>query len=222
MADQLASSPRRRRRSRPEVAGRIRDAARLLFAERGYAATTTKEIARVADVSETLLFRYHGGKAALFDEVITAPLNALMEDFVAHHSDASADATRAEDAARFVTRVYRLLDENRDLLSALTIGRGKNSDGESRAETAGLQGYFEQSVAQLEMQYAARGSAPGFDLGIGVRLGFGLLVSAALLRDWLFPEGPPPQPVIAEALEQMIARALSPLPTIDAAASRQL
>src|SRR6218665_1434156 len=53
---------RRRRRTRADVEQRICDAARQLFAERGYAGTATREIARQADVSETLLFRYYGDK----------------------------------------------------------------------------------------------------------------------------------------------------------------
>lgn len=56
---------------------RIRDAARHLFAERGYGGTTTREIARLADVSETLLFRYYGDKAGLLNEVVIAPFHAL-------------------------------------------------------------------------------------------------------------------------------------------------
>ena len=42
---------RRRRRTREDVVERIRAAARELFAERGYSFATTKEIARLADVS---------------------------------------------------------------------------------------------------------------------------------------------------------------------------
>ncbi|MDO5502625.1 MAG: TetR/AcrR family transcriptional regulator [Actinomycetia bacterium] len=40
-----------------------------LFAERGYAATTTKEIARVAGVNEVTVFRRFGSKAGVLDAI---------------------------------------------------------------------------------------------------------------------------------------------------------
>ena len=74
-----AGKLRRKRRSGEDVARRIREAARELFGERGYGASTTKEIARRAEVSETLLFRYYGDKAGLFSEVVAAPFHKLIE-----------------------------------------------------------------------------------------------------------------------------------------------
>src|SRR5690348_4602431 len=50
------------------------DAAVALFAEDGYAAVSTRRIAEVAGCSETLLFRYFGGKRGL----LLAICNDLM------------------------------------------------------------------------------------------------------------------------------------------------
>src|SRR5215469_7813336 len=41
-----------------------------LFARRGFAGTTTKEIAEAAGVSEALLFRHFPTKAALYEEIL--------------------------------------------------------------------------------------------------------------------------------------------------------
>lgn len=202
--------PRRKRRTREDVAERLREAARTLFAERGYAATTTKEIARVADVSETLLFRYYGGKEALFDEVISAPFNRLMQDFVARHADASSEATRDADARRFVAQVFQLFDSNRQLFSALTAAPATQREEQAPVGLRGLETFFEQSVEQQLMAFKAAGQKPDFDLAIGVRLGFGMIAAGVLLRDWLFPEGAPPDKQMTDALEHMIARALGP------------
>jgi AcrR family transcriptional regulator len=43
-----------------------------LFARRGFAGTTTKEIAEAAGVSEALLFRHFPTKAALYEEILQA------------------------------------------------------------------------------------------------------------------------------------------------------
>ncbi|GAB3160363.1 TetR/AcrR family transcriptional regulator [Amycolatopsis stemonae] len=46
------------------------DAAARLFAERGFDRTTVRDIAGLAGVNQSLLFRYFGTKDALFEEVI--------------------------------------------------------------------------------------------------------------------------------------------------------
>lgn len=201
---------RRKRRTREDVAERIREAARLLFAERGYAATTTKEIARVADVSETLLFRYYGGKAALFDEVVSAPFNRLMQAFVARHSDPKSDSTREADVREFVAQVFQLFNHNREMFSALVATPMPQIEDHAPVQLYGLEDFFKQSVVQQKLDYVAKGKEPSFDLGVGVRLGFGMIASSVLLRDWLFPSGAPSEEVMIDVLEQMVARALGP------------
>ncbi|GAB6887418.1 TetR/AcrR family transcriptional regulator [Desulfothermus okinawensis JCM 13304] len=49
---------------------RIIEAAYNLFSEKGYHATSTKEIAKAAKVSEVTLFRNFGTKEGLFEEVL--------------------------------------------------------------------------------------------------------------------------------------------------------
>src|SRR5690242_3811920 len=48
----------------------IVDAAVPLFARKGFAGTTTKEIAEAAGVSEALLFKHFPSKAALYEEIL--------------------------------------------------------------------------------------------------------------------------------------------------------
>jgi AcrR family transcriptional regulator len=54
--------PRRARRSTADVRARILQAARELFLDQGFQATTTKQICERADVSEPLLFTNFGTK----------------------------------------------------------------------------------------------------------------------------------------------------------------
>ncbi|HZV09457.1 MAG TPA: helix-turn-helix domain-containing protein, partial [Novosphingobium sp.] len=143
---------RRRRRSREDVVQRIHDAARQLFAEKGFAAATTKEIARLADVSETLLFRYYGDKAGLFGEVVTQPFQQLMDAFVARHPDPTAQGGRLDDTRLFTRQVYGLFEANEGLFRALLAGPGLD---EERPHLGGLAPFFAQAVDQVGRRYAA-------------------------------------------------------------------
>jgi AcrR family transcriptional regulator len=51
---------------------RIVDAVRDVFAEKGFDATTTRDLARAADVSEALLYRYFPSKDSLYAAVLNA------------------------------------------------------------------------------------------------------------------------------------------------------
>ncbi len=65
---------RRPRRSAAERRQQILAAARTLFAERGFDATTTRDLAAAADINDALIYRYFPDKqailAALVDEAI--------------------------------------------------------------------------------------------------------------------------------------------------------
>lgn len=202
MAETIDTPPearaRRRRRTREDVVDRIREAARQLFAERGYTLATTKEIARLADVSETLLFRYFGDKATLFDEVVTAPFNRLMEEFVTLHPD-PRDPHRDVDARRFVRNVYALFEDNQEMFRALLFQVPADGRGQPAMLFAGLDSFFEKSTA-----YATQDAASRVDYAIAVRLGFGMIASAVLFQPALFAPSTDREAVIT-ALEQMIA-----------------
>ncbi|AWK87366.1 TetR/AcrR family transcriptional regulator [Azospirillum thermophilum] len=59
-----------RKRDREATKGALLDAAKLVFAERGYDAATTREIAGRAGVNEQLIQRYFSGKAGLLLAVV--------------------------------------------------------------------------------------------------------------------------------------------------------
>src|SRR5438445_10287301 len=73
---------RRTRRSPQEVRELLLDAARQTFAARGYARSSTREIADAAGVSEALLFRHFGTKAKLFELAILNASAACREAYV--------------------------------------------------------------------------------------------------------------------------------------------
>src|SRR6185437_4293592 len=67
--------PRNQQKSVIEV--RILEAAVQLFARQGFSGTSTREIAQLADVNETTLFRYYGTKKELFWASLEARLSRI-------------------------------------------------------------------------------------------------------------------------------------------------
>ena len=185
---------------------RIRDAARQLFAEHGYGGTTTRNIARLADVSETLLFRYYGDKAGLFNEVVIAPFHALMAAFVKRHPDPTAPYPKQAETRRFSRAVYELFEGNEAMFRALLTGPATSGE-DAAPQLRGLAPFFDESVRQVRQRYMLAGIDPPFDLSIGVRLGFGMIAASVLLREALFPDAPG-RAAILDVLEQLIAQTL--------------
>lgn len=91
---------------------RIIGAALELFAERGFASTTTAEIARQAGVAEKTLFSHFKTKEALFDEALTpAALELLLnEGNPSHEAVFDAPWERLEDflVAAMTDRIRRI------------------------------------------------------------------------------------------------------------------
>lgn len=70
MAQAPSSSAGERRRDAAATRRRLLEAARDLFAERGYEAATVRDIAARAGANQALLFRYFGSKQKLLAEVV--------------------------------------------------------------------------------------------------------------------------------------------------------
>lgn len=82
------------------------EAVLLVFAERGYVAATTQEIARRAEVNEVTLFRRYGSKAALIqralgDCLLSSPLSRIVAS-----DDARADLVVIVEAYKETYRAY--------------------------------------------------------------------------------------------------------------------
>ena len=107
-----------KRRRRGEARAELLTAARDLFNERGYADTSTREIAERATVSETLMFRYFGTKAGLFREAMVQPFVEFVQAFATRIADGAFDSEDDEVATRdFVGGLYDVFHQHRGLVA---------------------------------------------------------------------------------------------------------
>lgn len=70
MSEQIHPEPQARRRDRAATETALLDAAKMVFAERGFDASTTRDVAARAGVNEQLIQRYFGGKSGLLLAVV--------------------------------------------------------------------------------------------------------------------------------------------------------
>lgn len=98
-----------------ERAGQIRAAARRVFAERGYAAATTDEIARAAGVSPGLVFHYFPSKKALLVET----MRALAEESLTRSLTVTPGESLDEQISRFVRQHGQFMTANLDLIKVV-------------------------------------------------------------------------------------------------------
>jgi AcrR family transcriptional regulator len=200
------AQPRRRRRTNTEVRGLLLRAARELFAERGYANATTRDIARRAGASEVLLFRYFNSKAQLFEEAISEPFDEFMRRIVSDRAGASVEGEDPSTTGRnYVEALYKLLLNERQLILSLITTRAYEGEGADRPR--GLQHYFAEGERSLKRMYESAGLTPEVDPRMGARLSFATVVAGALLQDWLFAETADADEV-AEAMGRFVSRGL--------------
>lgn len=191
-----------RRRKRAECEQRIVEAARTIFAEQGYDRATTREIAQHAEVSETLLFRYFGSKAALFDRIIFAPVGGLLSDFLTTHSTRQIDDDPLSSTREFLHALLVFIDANRKLLTTYAA-RTMTSDG-SEPGLTGLTDFYDLAGSLIIRMHEARGSHPDVAPSTAVRLSLGMVIASTLFERWLFPTGPLDRDELVDSLSKML------------------
>ena len=202
----LPATQRRARRSTAEVRALILDAARAVFAERGFAGATTRHIAARAGVAEPLIFNNFGSKAALFAEAVTEPFNARFREFLIYSDTLPPD--REERSAQYVQALFPFLRDHAELLLAMVKSTG---DVDATA-IHGLDDYFGKAIARVRAQFGAQGLAFDVPPELMIRYSFGMMAGAVLLGDWLFPDGAPDAEVAEATLARMLFKAGEPRP----------
>ena len=126
---------------------RIMKAARQLFEVNGFAATTTKEIAKNAGVSEVTLFRHFETKRNLFEQTVHSSLHPYkLEDYLENEAKYDLDA----DLRIIAKNMRSTLEDNIPLMKMvfkdrmkLSLSKSNLKHHEKKAKHS-LEKYFEQ------------------------------------------------------------------------------
>jgi len=162
-------------------------AAREIFAERGYAGATTKQIAERAEVGEVLLFRHFGNKAGLFDEAVLGPFQSFADEWTARWASHGISGDSMFELGRgYIELLYGFFDDNRQLVVALISAQAHHPGAASR-----LQSLFAR-LAETVREGTAEYGLPTRDPVTTVRLTFGLVLSTVEHAELFFAEGSRP------------------------------
>ena len=179
-------------------------AARELFAEKGFAATSTKEIAERASVTEPMLFRHFGTKAGLFEQAVLAPFNDYISEYMeAWENRPHGVVGPVQEARDFYRGFYEVLSANRRLIRALIAAEA--AQGPLAATGGGapaLGAVLERFEDVIRRERDERGFR-SFDPAVQTRLMFGLVFSIALHEDWMFDGSAGPRPDTATLIDEM-------------------
>jgi AcrR family transcriptional regulator len=198
----VGAPARATRRPRGEPRRLLLDAARALFARQDYRSTTTREIAEAAGVTEHLLFRNFGSKAALFREALVIPFTSFVDEFGQTWRSVVPEETDEDQLARhFVSQLYDVFVEHRGLVVTLMA-----SEGMSEEEMA------DAGIADVRQALTALGqiSAEGMQLR-GMRSGHpdlaaystvAMIAGMAALRSAYFGTKQPSKEAIVDELTQ--------------------
>jgi AcrR family transcriptional regulator len=177
------------RRRSPEVRQLLVDAAVRQFGANGYANTTTDEIAEIAGVSLSVLFRHFPAKADLFREALLQPFVESLRAFTAHWEHSFIEPVDEQEVMRLViSDLYDHLHAHSEALTALLGADAINPQTASEVHILFDQ-IFGQLAAMGQREAERRGWFPGEPMELNSRLLVAMLTSTVAHRQWFLPTG---------------------------------
>lgn len=166
---------------------RLLTAAREVFAEKGFRGATTRDIAERAALTEPMIFRYYGSKAALFEQAAVEPVVAFMDDYIAEWTAREHGAADAVSEARgFLKRLIEVMRADRELLLAIQAAGQFDTALEPAADR--LREAFRRIARMfetvVETEFTLRGLHSS-DRAAFVRVLLGMVIALSLHDDWL-------------------------------------
>ena len=181
----------RRRRTPGEVDDLILDAAREMFAAKGYAGTSSREIATLAGVHEPAIYRRFGSKAGLFDAAVRRPFNDAIAAYMANYESQLQRPQSTEQLVRnWVEPVFRLVSGHRELLVALLAAEQFHDEDQPAERVWELDALLRRMDGQAQFETDRRGLGSSGDAGLTVRISAAMVLGMVLLGDWLLGDSP--------------------------------
>jgi AcrR family transcriptional regulator len=182
------ATERRRRRPSQEVRRLLIEEASRQFTERGYAATTVKDLSASTGVAISVLYHHFPSKADLLREAVLLPFVDLV-DSVGAIWTALADRPwkEAELIRGFIAELYEGLFEHRGALLTLISARAELEDGLRAEIDRALRRMFLELRAISE-EGRQRGWHPSERIEMEIRLLVTLVAGAAAMGELFLPE----------------------------------
>jgi len=131
--------------TRDERRQSLLDAARLLFAEKGYHDTTVDDVTRTANVAKGTFYLYFSEKREIYYEVIRVFLEWVKEAGVIFDSPTASPAAFVEQTRTNARNLIRVLTENRQL-TRMAYGEAAGLD----ARLTELWRQFYREIAEVQ------------------------------------------------------------------------
>ncbi|HEY2100282.1 MAG: hypothetical protein QOI50_3099 [Pseudonocardiales bacterium] len=194
------------RRSSREVRRLLLAAARELFEQQGYQATTTQQIVALAQVDAPTLYRHFASKVELFEVAILGS----FKEFLASYFDewrAAPPGTGAPDEliGRFVEGFFAVIEPHRGSIRLL-LSASQDSDelGVLAREVARQLSEGLISIREILVDEAREQGYRGIHTpDATIAAATGMVLSMTLFEDWVFPAGALPSR--AERIEEITA-----------------
>lgn len=162
-------------------------AAREVFAAKGFKGTSTRDIAKRAQLTEVMIFRHFGTKANLFQEAVITPFTEFMDNYIGdYRSREHGKLSPQEEGIALYTGLFEVLHGERELLLALMSAH--QYDELSSEASAQINAAFDRLLVLFEEVVATEAQErhfADFDLRPTVRAMFGMVLAAALHGDWM-------------------------------------
>jgi AcrR family transcriptional regulator len=201
----------RRERERNELRKRILDAARELFAKRGYEAVTMREIARRIEYSATALYLHFADKETLMRELCRQDFAAFAQEFVDRVASTGDPIARLARAGLVYLEFAEHYPEHYRLMFMSDMPPTPPEAGEREDPTRNAYVFLHALVSELMQKQLLRAELTDVDLvaqtiWATVHGAASLEVTLAKAEQWL--DFRPRQERFATALE-MAARAIA-------------
>ncbi|MDT7753573.1 MAG: hypothetical protein QOD96_7235 [Pseudonocardiales bacterium] len=185
----MTNPPRTRRRT-SEVRELLLDAATEVFARKGYAATTTDDIAAEAGVARTLIFRHFGTKSDLFRAAQLQPFIDLLAGFRETWNAQQEEVwTEYRLMRTMVSTMYDSFRAHRTGVLGVASSAEAMDQDVARETRAVLDQVF-QDVTEIGKQEARRrGWFSEVNLELSIRMIIGMVASMTVLEPLFVPGG---------------------------------